>query len=159
MHGMQTIDLPLLPNVKIYDDKPVFEADQSTERVSGTLIVKKAIVPMEQGTLTMPAVTVAYFNPIEKKYKTARTGPFTLTVLPARQSETLQATVSAEGTAPKEDVKVLGQDILPIYTGFDLVERAREPRLTVMHCILAACSCLSVCSVCRYLQHSGSPAV
>ena len=27
MRGMQTIDLPPLPNVKVYDDKPVFEAD------------------------------------------------------------------------------------------------------------------------------------
>ena len=136
MRGMQTIDVPPLPNVKIYDDKPVFEADQSTERFGATLIVKKAIVPMEPGALTIPAVTVAYFNPIEKNYTTARAGPFTLTVLPARQSETLQSTVPARSAAPKEDVKVLGEDILPIYTGFEVIESARDPRLTVMHCLL-----------------------
>ena len=136
MRGMQTIDLPPLPNVKIYDDKPVFEADQSTERSGATLIVKKAIVPMEPGALTIPAVTVAYFNPIEKKYTTALAGPFALTVLPARQAETLQATVPGRSAAPKEDVKVLGEDILPIYTGIDVIESVPDPRLTVMHCLL-----------------------
>ena len=29
MHGIQTIDLPSLPNVKVYDDKPVFEVDKN----------------------------------------------------------------------------------------------------------------------------------
>ena len=70
-------------------------------------------------------------------------------MLPARQSETLQATVPAKGAAPKEDVKVLGQDILPIYTGIDVIESAPEPRLTVMHCLLL------LAPVCLYVLFVG----
>ncbi len=144
MRAMKTIDLPPLPNVKVYDDMPVFEANQSPEQSGGTLIVKKAIVPLSQGELIIPAVEVSYFNSVEKKYKTARTGPFKLKVLPALQSEALQAVVPVLGAAAKEDIQVLGQDILPIYTGFEVIERAREPRLTNLHYVLV------VAPVCLY---------
>jgi hypothetical protein len=138
MRSMQTIDVPPMPNVKVYDDKPVFEDDQSHKKAAGTLIVKKAIVPMEEGTLVIPAVSVAYFSPTEKKYTTARTGPFTLSVLPAQQPESLRAVVPTGPVASKEDVKVLGRDILPIYTGFDVLEKTSEPRLTLLYYVLAA---------------------
>jgi hypothetical protein len=136
MRGMKTIDLPLLQNVKVYDDKPVFKADQSSKRAGGTLIIKKALVPMEQGGLTIPLVEVSYFNPIEKKYKTTRAGPFTISVLPPRESETLQAVVPGRATVSKEDVEVLGNDVLPIQTGFDVLERERDPRLRAVHFVL-----------------------
>ncbi len=126
----------MLPNVKVYDDKPVFEADQSKNQMGGTLVVKKAIVPLQQGELAIPVIGVSYFDPAEKKYKTARTGPFTVSVLPARQSETLQAVVPAGSAASKEDVTVLGQDILPIYTDFEVIGTEGESRLTTVHYVL-----------------------
>jgi hypothetical protein len=138
VRGVKTIDVAPMPNVKVYDDKPVFKADQAQKSASGTLIVKKALVPMQPGELTIPAVEVSYFNPAEKKYTTARTGPFTLSVLPSQQSESLQAVMPAGAGAPKEDVRVLGQDILPIYTDKDVIEDAAEPRLKLLHYMLAA---------------------
>jgi len=134
LRSMPAIDLPVLPDVKVYDDKPVFVPDQT----GGTLTVKKALVPMKQGSLTIPPVEVAYFNPKEEKYMSARTAPFSLQVLPARQTETLQAIVPGVAGAAKEDVRVLGQDILPIYTGPDVLTAAHEERLNFLHGILLA---------------------
>ncbi len=145
LHSVKTIALPALPTVKVYDDKPVLEADQSRKRSERTLTAKKALVPVEKGDLRIPPVDVVYFNPALKKYMTARTGPFSLTVLPARQAETLQAVVPGPVAAAKEDVKVLGRDILPVYTGPALLERAAEPRLSAVHCmLLAAPACLYI---------------
>lgn len=134
LQSLRTIDVSGLANVKVYDDKPVFESGRS----GGTLTVKKALVPVEPGNLTIPAIEVAYFNPDTERYMTARAGPFAATVLPARQSEALQALVPGGAGAGKEDVQVLARDILPIRSGLDVTGSGGGQRLGVLHALLLA---------------------
>ena len=47
------------------------------------LAVEKVLVPTREGTYTLPAVTLSYFDPDEGRYRTARARPGVLTVIPS----------------------------------------------------------------------------
>jgi hypothetical protein len=110
---------------KVYDDKPSFEPQVSDGRIGGKLLIKKALVPLQDGTLQVPAVAVAYFNPRSGTYETARTGALVLDVLPAKEKEQLPAAEAARPAEGKQEIKILGRDILPIHTAINVL--APEP--------------------------------
>ena len=105
-----------LEGFKVYDDKPSFEPQVIDGRVGGKLVIKKALVPLKEGMLQVPPVAVAYFNPRSGTYETARTQALSLDVLPAREKEKLPVTETAKQAAEKQEIKILGKDILPIHT-------------------------------------------
>ncbi len=115
----QTIDISGLQNFKVYDDKPVFEPLVSGGKVGGKLTVKKAMVPLTEGRLRIPPITVSYFNPSSGSYETVKTGPFTLDVLPSADKEKFRVVESVNSAGAKEEVKIIGHDILPIHTSLD----------------------------------------
>ena len=110
-----------LDGFKIYDDKPSFEQQVRGGQVGGTLIIKKALVPLKEGTLQIPAVAVSYFNPQSGKYETARTEPQVLEVLPAKEKETLQVAEAEKPGTAKQEIKIIGKDILPIHTAVEVL--------------------------------------
>jgi len=122
LQSQQALDIPGLENFKVYDDKPVFESKVLSGRRSGQLTLKKALVPLKAGTLTVPPITVAYFNPNTGTYEQATTKPHVLEVLPSAATEKLQAVEGPRPPSPKEDVKLLGQDVLEVHTGLDALE-------------------------------------
>jgi len=106
---------------KVYDDKPSFEPQVSDGRIGGKLVIKKALVPLQAGTLQVPTVAVAYFNPRSGTYETARTGALVLDVLPAKEKEQLPAAEAARPAEGKQEIKILGRDILPIHTAINVL--------------------------------------
>ncbi len=46
LKNLQTIDMGLLQNFKVYDDKPVFEPSLVNGKIGGKLVIKKALVPL-----------------------------------------------------------------------------------------------------------------
>lgn len=114
LQTLGTIELPGSSAYKIYDDKPVFEPDATGDVFGGTLTVKKAIVPLVPGTLHIAPLSVAYFDPTRTRYTSAVTGPIEIDVVPGEESEQIQP-VGAGATAPvKQEVVVLGQDLVPV---------------------------------------------
>lgn len=121
LKGFLDIKLENLNGFKVYDDKPSFEQHVIGEQVGGTLIIKKALVPLQEGTLQIPAIAVCYFNPQSGRYETARTQPHTLEVLPAQEKEKLQVAESAPSGVVRQEIKVIGKDILPIHTSVEVL--------------------------------------
>ena len=112
----QAPEFPSLPYFKVYDDQPTLTVDTSGDAYGGTLTIKKALVPLEEGTLTVPLLTFTYFNPESGKYELCKSSPLTLQVLPSRDKEKLNLVEALGTTTSKEEIKILGRDILPLKT-------------------------------------------
>jgi hypothetical protein len=106
-----------IPGFKVYPDKPSFQLDIRGDVLHGMKVFKKALVPMEEGVLTIPAQEVPYFDPEKGSYQTARTDPITLTVEKGGEKEPLHLVTAAALPGSKSSIKILGKDILPIHTG------------------------------------------
>jgi len=115
------LKLENLDGFKVYDDKPSFEPQVADGRIGGKLIIKKALVPLKEGTLQVPPVAVAYFNPYSGAYETTRTEAQILEVLPAKDKEKLPIAEAEKQAAGKQEIKILGKDILPIHTALNVL--------------------------------------
>jgi len=112
----QAPEFPSLPYFKVYDDKPTLTVDTSGDTYGGTLTIKKALVPLEEGTLRVPLLTFTYFNPESGRYELCKSSPLTLQVRPSRDKEKLHLVEAVGTTTSKEEIKILGKDILPLKT-------------------------------------------
>jgi len=109
-------EFPSLDYFKIYDDKPAFTEKTTRNLFGGILTIKKALVPLQEGALKVPALSFAYFNPASETFELAKSAPLMLKVLPSRDKEKLHLVEALGTTTSKEEVKILGKDILPIKT-------------------------------------------
>ncbi len=113
--------LPGLTRFKTYDDKPGGSTDRSGLALSGSKVFRKALVPLEPGNLSVPGLTLSFFDPGEGAYRTARTSAIPLTVNPADGQEELRLTESISPSTGKVAVRILADDILPVYKNLDAV--------------------------------------
>ncbi|MBF0207725.1 MAG: protein BatD [Oligoflexia bacterium] len=67
-------------NFKIYDDKPTVESRPTAKGLVVTKIIKKAIVPLREGSLEIPPIKFYYFDPKSETYQVLETKKFTLQV-------------------------------------------------------------------------------
>jgi hypothetical protein len=105
-----------IPGFKVYPDKPTFEMDIRRDSLYGTKVFKKALVPVETGSLRIPPQEVPYFDPDKGSYQIASTAPIPLTIEADGEKEPLHL-VTAALPGSKSSIKILGKDILPIHTG------------------------------------------
>lgn len=122
--NVQMIGEPPLPGLeafKIYDDKPTSSISRTGAELTGSRSFTKALVPLEEGGLTVPAVKLTYFDPEAGSYRTSTTRPIVLDVKPAEGKEELRLTESVAPTTGKVAVRILADDILPIYKDLDAV--------------------------------------
>ncbi len=116
--------LPPLSEFKIYDDRPTSSLDRGGNELSGSKTFSKALVPLVAGELTIPPFELSYFDPEGGSYRTARAGPIAIAVAPADGEEELGLTESLAPTAGKVSVRIMADDILPLYKGLDAVAPA-----------------------------------
>ena len=127
--------LPELAAVKVYDDKPGSSLERKASGLSGSRTFRKALVPQAAGTLNLPPVRLVYFDPEADAYRTAATPEITLDVLPAEGEEELRLTETLAPSTGKVAVRILADDILPVYAGIDGIggpERPTPVQLAVM---------------------------
>ncbi len=125
--NVQMIGEPPLPEMsqfKTYDDKPSSSIERTGNELRGSRSYTKALVPLAAGELTVPAVKLTYFDPKAGSYRTASTAPVALAVRPADGKEELRLTESVAPTTGKVAVRILADDILPIYKDLDAVDGA-----------------------------------
>lgn len=113
--------LPELTDFKVYDDKPSGSVDRSGPRLTGSRTFSKALVPMRSGELAVPAVRLTFFDPEDGKFQEIQTAAIPLTVAPGELKEDLNLTESLAPTTGKVAVRILADDLLPIYKGLDAV--------------------------------------
>jgi hypothetical protein len=98
---------PAVPaGFKVYDDQPAFHLRLQGNRVGGTKIFKKALVPLEAGAKELPPVEVSYFDPEKRAYRTVKTESARLQVAPG------QGVSGPALPAARQAVTVRGEDIL-----------------------------------------------
>lgn len=125
--GLRNVELPItVPDgLKIYDADP----EQNSMIIDGSLrseaIYRKTLVPLHPGPLQLPPVTFDYFDPTTGKYRTARTKAIALTVTGEAVMDTALLSRSASLGTGKEQVEVLGADILPLHGGSRMLGDAR----------------------------------
>ena len=103
---------------KVYPDQPEFKQTVAANQITGQKIFKFALVPLQSGTVTLPALTLAYFDPEAKDYRQVKTRPINLIVYPSSAEETLNhvQSNSINNTITKPEIEILAEDILPIHT-------------------------------------------
>jgi hypothetical protein len=113
--------MPDLPAFKVYDEKPTGVLNRSGGVLAGRKSFSKALVPLQPGELTLPPVTLTWFDAEAGSYRTSRTPEIPLTVTPGEGKEDLRLTESLAPTTGKVAVRILADDILPLYKDLDAV--------------------------------------
>jgi len=87
------------------------------EGVLTDMVFRFAVVPLEPGTWEVPAIDLVFFDPDRKEYRRASTQAVTLTVTGEPIVDSAVVARSASLTTAREEVEVLGADILPLHDG------------------------------------------
>jgi hypothetical protein len=104
------------PSVRVYDETPEVQVALVDGVVHSRAVFRKALVPLEPGTLELPPTSFTFFNPETGQYETAYGGKLRLKVTGESVAE--PAVSRSEGIAAgKEEVEILAADILPLRTG------------------------------------------
>jgi hypothetical protein len=109
-------EFPAVPNFKIYDDKPVLSIQEGGERFGGTFTLKKALVPLKEGSLQVPELAFTYFDPARGSYELCKSAPLTIEAAPPGNKDKLQLVEALGTVTSKEEIRIIGKDILPINT-------------------------------------------
>ena len=109
-------EIPAASDFKIYDDKPVLSIPEGAERFGGTFTLKKALVPLKEGSLQVPEMAFTYFDPARGNYELCKSAPLVIEAAAPGNKEKLQLVEALGTVTSKEEVKIIGKDILPINT-------------------------------------------
>jgi len=118
-------EFPSPAHFKVYDDKPILTVQNSGDVFGGTLTIKKALVPLKEGALKVPSLVLTFFNPEFRRYELCKSTPLTIQVLPPKDKEKLHLVEAMGTTTSKEEIKILGKDILPIHTSLSALKPYR----------------------------------
>ena len=119
--GTGNMKLVSAPEVKfphdfeIYDPKIEDNYELTANGLSGTKTIEYLAIPRHAGNFTIPAIEFKYFDIASEKYKTLTTEAYELKVAKGDGSASGQQVIA--NFTNKENVKVLGTDILFIKTG------------------------------------------
>lgn len=97
---------------RVYDDQPVVEAKLTEGRFAASATFKRAVVPQAPGELTLPPISLSWFDVATGRYAIAATEPIVLNVTGEAGTAQLK---SYDAGGPRE-VSALGEDILPVRT-------------------------------------------
>lgn len=101
------------PGFKIYKDKPTVETYRSNKGLSGKKTFKMALVPLEDGDLTIPGFQLSYFDPKSADYVNLLVPSKEIQVLPSKD-EQVHSVLTQNQT--QNGQKVTYQDIAPVYS-------------------------------------------
>ncbi|MGA1865402.1 MAG: BatD family protein, partial [bacterium] len=116
IHDIPEPVIPDIPDFKFYEDKPSLDVDTTLDGISGTKTFKKALVPTKPGEYRIPPIKVPFLDPDSGTYRIASTQPISITVLSGTEEEKLNLVEGEERIVKKEEIKLLGKDILPPMT-------------------------------------------
>ncbi len=119
--------LPPVPDTalyRVYDDSPTVETTITGGRVVSRATFRRAVVPLSEGTLTVPGVQIPVFDPELEAYVVVESPPIELQVSPGGAVE--DAAVQRFSTGRQDqrrDIEALGDDILPAPGGVSISDR------------------------------------
>ncbi len=117
--NIKTVSLPSLENIKNFKKyKTVSSLNLSKKNyiVNGSKTFTTMIVPQKAGEQTISIPSFSFFDSKVKKYKTIKTAPLKIKVLPASKEETALLPALPQF---REGIKILGKDIRYIKTNIN----------------------------------------
>jgi oxygen tolerance protein BatD len=96
------------PDLEVYDPKEKTNIKREKGKVTGQKNIEYIVVPRYEGDYTIKPVTLSYFDPKARKYKTLKTKAVELQVVGGVLS---LGDISASTTLSKQEVELLGKDI------------------------------------------------
>ena len=116
------LEVPVPDGIKVYPDRPVLKEETGPRGVSGSKTLKWALVPERAGRYDIPSLSISYFDTGHHAYRTLKTPPLLLRVLPGAPASPHVGLPSgsgkkaAPGAPAGKAVREIGHDILPIHT-------------------------------------------
>jgi hypothetical protein len=124
------LKLPELDKIKVYADQPVLTEETDARGLAGSKTMKWALVPEKEGEYRIPSLSISFFDIESKQYRMLKSPALSMSVLPVENAQTQISQDGLKGQknegSHKQEVKELGQDILPVHTSIkDLHPGAR----------------------------------
>jgi hypothetical protein len=113
-----------LTNIKVYEDKPKLESYKSAKGLSGKMVFKLALVPTKAGELTIPSLSLSYFNPVTEKYVQLQSEETVLAVKPGEEDVSTMVTQVMTSNGSQQ---IVYQDIAPIVPTIQLSKPFQLP--------------------------------
>jgi hypothetical protein len=121
--GFKLPQTPADAGFRAYDDAPVIKTKLLDGRFRSKLTVRRAVVPEEEGTLTVPPVSFVTYDPAAGQYLTVASEPLVVTVLPGEEGGGVITSFAGEPGDRRQDVVSLGEDVLPVAGGRSVGDR------------------------------------
>lgn len=112
---------PETSRFRVFDASTDMEPKTIDGHLGGRRRIRRAFVPLEAGSLQVPAVRFTYFDTDARAYRTLAAGPFAIDVTPA-EAGTAQPVVVG-----KDEIRVLKEDIRYIRTSIGTVRATDAP--------------------------------
>jgi len=109
---MAAPEVPEIDGFKIYESGSKSDLFKKEYRVAGRKKTDYVLIPREEGPQAIPAIRLSYFDPVARKYMTARSQSVQLEVQPGEQEEGRRVIFAGSG----ENIEVLGRDINYIHS-------------------------------------------
>ena len=74
--------LPELPTWRLFESQPSTTIDAQEDFVYGVRRFERLIVPGQAGEFTIPPISFSYYDPVAETYRTIKTEPLPVTILP-----------------------------------------------------------------------------
>jgi hypothetical protein len=121
--GFKVPQPPDAAGFRVYDDAPEVRTQLMDGRFRSQVTVRRAVVPEQEGPLTIPAIQVSAFDPVAEQYVMVRTAPIQLTVLPGEEGGGVVSSYAGTGGDQRRAVISLDEDILPVVASGAVADR------------------------------------
>lgn len=124
--NIKTVAPPPLPETdkyKVYESGSKSDTFKKDYVVSGRKQYDFVLIPQVEGKWSIPAVELAYFDPVDKRYRVARSHAIPLDVQPGAKEEGRKVIYAGGG----DDIEVISRDIRYIHPVPSSLAIARRP--------------------------------
>jgi hypothetical protein len=123
--NLEAVNAPVISDIedfKTYEPEITTNVVEKEPVFKGERIFEAILVPQRPGRQVIQNVAFSFFDPEKEDYVTLAKGPFEFNVLPA-PVEPMRRVVAVETGPGKTEIRVVGEDIGPIFTEMGRVGR------------------------------------
>ncbi len=127
LNGLRLPPLPESESLRAYDDEPEVQGGLAGGRYQSRAVLRRALVPMAEGTVQVPSVELVWFDPAQGRYVDWVSPALELEVSPGEGGEAVVMDFTSPEAETHEAVRSLGEDILPIHTDVQVHDQRFSP--------------------------------
>lgn len=102
LEGQGNLKIAKLPKISLPTDVEIYDPVENSNQtyddgvLRSTRIIEYSLIPRNTGRLTIPSVTLSYFNPNTERYETTSTKSIDIDILPGKMQTSATTIVSSE---------------------------------------------------------------